>query len=88
MRQPVSSSRTALVILSVGALLIAPGGALAYWVQLPAQTTGATSQDAGWPRRYTAPDGAQLALYEPQVADWVDQKRLTLHAAVSYTATG
>src|SRR5687768_1579147 len=88
MRQPVSSSRTALVILSVGALLIAPGGALAYWVQLPAQTTGATSQDAGWPRRYAAPDGAQIVLYEPQVADWVDQKRLTLHAAVAYTAAG
>jgi len=88
MRTQLSSGRGALVLLSVGALLIAPGGALAAWLQLPAKSTRATSQNDDWPRRYTAPDGAHLVVYEPQVADWVDQKRLTLHAAVAYTAAG
>ena len=81
-------SRGALVVLSMVGLLVAPGGPLAYWVQLSAQTAAAASPSEEWPRRYTAPDGAQLVVYEPQVADWVDQKRLTLHAAVAYTATG
>jgi len=88
MRTQLSSGRGALVLLSVGALLIAPGGALADWLQLPAQQSTAATQNDDWPRRYTAPDGAQLVVYEPQVADWVDQKVLTLHAAVGYTAAG
>lgn len=33
-------------------------------------------------------DGGRVVLYEPQVATWTDQRVLTLHAAVSYTATG
>src|SRR6185436_18340071 len=91
MRTQLSSGRGVLVLLSVGALLIAPGGAFAEWMQLPAQPAQpaqTNNQADDWPRRYTAPDGAQLVVYQPQVADWVDQKRLTLHAAVGYTAAG
>src|SRR5688500_15473387 len=29
-------------------------------------------------------DGAAAGLSEPQVAEWSDQKRMTLHAAISY----
>ena len=90
MRTQLSSGRGALVFLSVSALLIAPGGAFAEWMRLPAQAaqpTQAINQD-DWPRRYTAPDGAQIVADQPQVSDWVDQTRLTLHAAVAYTATG
>jgi len=91
MRTQLSSGRGVLVLLSVGALLITPGGAFAEWMRLPpqpAQPAQAINPTDDWPRRYTAPDGAQLVVYQPQVADWVDQKRLTLHAAVAYTATG
>ena len=34
------------------------------------------------------PDGAQVVVYEPQVASWADQKTLTLHAAAAYTPKG
>ena len=42
--------------------------------------------DGGWPRAYTTASGAQLLLYQPQIASWVDQKHITGYAAVSYTA--
>src|SRR5688500_10621953 len=44
--------------------------------------------DGGWPRAYTTPSGAALIVYQPQVATWVDQKHVTLYAAVSYTTKG
>ena len=34
------------------------------------------------------PDGAQVVVYEPQVASWADQKTMTLHAAAAYTPKG
>ena len=49
----------AVAVLAVFALLIAPGGALAAWMQVataPARTPAAP--DGEWPRRYAAPDGA------------------------------
>jgi hypothetical protein len=44
--------------------------------------------DGGWPRAYTTSSGAALVLYQPQVADWKDQKLLTAYAAASYTPAG
>src|SRR4030095_571394 len=57
--------------------------------QKPAASGAAvTEPDGGWPRAYTAPSGATIVFYQPQVASWVDQKHATLYAAVSYTAKG
>ncbi|HQR38913.1 MAG TPA: hypothetical protein PLF26_10985, partial [Blastocatellia bacterium] len=60
--------------------------------QVPQTTTSvakaAARVDGGWPRGYTAPSGAKIVLYQPQVSDWIDQKRLTAYAAVSYLKTG
>jgi hypothetical protein len=44
--------------------------------------------DGEWPRRYIAADKSAVIVYEPQVADWADQKRLTLYAAMAYTPPG
>ena len=44
--------------------------------------------DGGWPRGYATPAGAQLILYQPQVASWANQKRLTMYSAVSYHGKG
>ena len=33
---------------------------------------------------YTTASGARLVFYEPQVADWADQKKIVMYAAVSY----
>jgi hypothetical protein len=41
--------------------------------------------DGGWPRAYVTTSGARLVLYEPQIASWLDQKRMAMYAAVSYT---
>src|SRR5262245_53498188 len=41
--------------------------------------------DGGWPRAYITPSGARPVLYEPQIASWLDQKRMAMYAAVSYT---
>jgi hypothetical protein len=44
--------------------------------------------DGGWPRAYITSSGARLVLYEPQIASWLDQKRMAMYAAVSYTPAG
>jgi hypothetical protein len=88
MRTSGSIGRTAIAFVSMAALLFTPGGALAAWMQVPTSAAGSAAADADWPRRYTAPDGAQVVLYEPQVASWEDQTLLRLHAAVAYTPKG
>jgi hypothetical protein len=44
--------------------------------------------DGGWPRAYTTASGAALVLYQPQVAEWKNQKVLTAYAAASFTPRG
>src|SRR5262249_2670962 len=44
-----------------------------------------TPVDGGWPREYTTSSGGRVVLYEPQVANWDDQKQIVMYAAVSYT---
>ena len=40
--------------------------------------------DKPWPRSYQAPSGAGIVIYQPQVADWQNQKHMIAYAAVSY----
>src|SRR5262245_2027224 len=44
--------------------------------------------DGGWPRTYSTNSGARLVIYEPQIASWLDQKRMAMYAAVSVTPPG
>src|SRR5215813_11565082 len=44
------------------------------------------AKDRGWPRGYNLPSEAQIVLFQPQVANWEDQKHLVALAAVSYVA--
>ncbi len=90
-----SARRTVLVSLSVVALLMAPGGALGAFMQsaaAPVQRAAAPAApaqpDGGWPRRYVAPDGAEIVIYEPQIMSWENQQQMTLLAAVSYLPKG
>ena len=53
-----------------------------------ASATAPAEPDGGWPRAYTTPSGANLLIYQPQVASWTNQKQATMYAAVSYTAKG
>ena len=57
----------------------------------PVQKVSATQAapvDGGWPRAYTTSSGAQLVLYEPQIASWDKQKKIVMYAAISYSANG
>jgi hypothetical protein len=55
----------------------------------PAATAPAVAPpDGGWPHAYTTASGAALAIYQPQVSSWDDQKHAVLYAAVSYTPKG
>ena len=61
----------------------------AVWIPgaAPAATTGPAT-DPGWPRMYTTPSEGRVVVYEPQMASWVDHKRMVSYAAVSYRAKG
>jgi hypothetical protein len=52
--------------------------------------SGATTAagDKGWPRGYSGPSGANIVLYQPQVASWETQKHMVAYAAVSYLPKG
>jgi hypothetical protein len=82
--------RTSLAIVAVMLVVVAPGGALAPWVETVAAQTpaAAPADDGGWPRRYVDAAGGLVVLYEPQVASWENQTLMTLHAAVSHTPKG
>ena len=85
----------AVALLTIAGLLGAPGAPLVVAQTAtspprttPAATTAATEPDGGWPRSYTTAGGAALAIYQPQVSSWTDQKRAVLYAAVAYTPKG
>jgi len=44
--------------------------------------------DLGWPRAYATPSGGHVLLYQPQVAEWANQKHITAYGAVSWQAKG
>jgi hypothetical protein len=42
--------------------------------------------DGGWPRAYLTPAGAQLLIFQPQIASWDGRQQMVAYAAVSYQA--
>src|SRR5215203_1151011 len=44
--------------------------------------------DRGWPRGYKTAGGAQIVLYQPQVASWENQRHLVAYTAASYLPAG
>ncbi len=83
--------RAGVAVLAIVSLL-SPSVGPRVAAQTPAASrapaTDPAAVDGGWPRTYITPSGAALALYQPQVASWVDQKHATLYSAVSYTQKG
>jgi hypothetical protein len=101
MRTRTAIVRPVVVWIVITALLSSANGTVAASVQAqPAPTSkpatakpaaaapaAATAADPGWPRRY-ANNGGVLMVYEPQISEWVDQKKMTMYAAVSYSPAG
>jgi hypothetical protein len=90
MRTRGSRIRAGVALIAAVSLVATPDGVLAALLQVRTAGTVTTppAPDGEWPRRYLAPDGALVILYEPQVASWENQKLLTLHAATSYAPSG
>ncbi len=68
----------------------APPGAVKPVAKPAAAAPAATQKpvDGGWPRAYTAPSGAIVVLYQPQIASWQDQKHIVAYSAVAYEKKG
>jgi hypothetical protein len=88
--------KNAVSVITIISLLASPSSlVVAGQGAKPAPTSTSTSVavaeqpvDLGWPRAYVTPAGANLLLYQPQVASWPDQKRVTMYSAVSYQVRG
>jgi hypothetical protein len=53
-----------------------------------AATAAGTVSDAGWPRAYQTPAGVRFMIYQPQLAEWPEQRHMTAYAAVSVEQAG
>ncbi len=65
---------------------LAPASARA--ASSPAEGTVPAPADGGWPRAYETPSGGRILVYQPQIANWDEQKHMSAYAAVSYEANG
>ncbi len=102
LRRHEQLGRTRIALVTAVALLVQPlmpayaqTGSGAKPAQARASTpiagTAAAARnapDGGWPRAYQTPSGVRFMVYQPQVADWVDQRRMTAFAAVSVEQPG
>src|SRR5882672_11801772 len=82
------TTRSQVAFVAACSLSFSPVATLVAGPRAAAATTAPRPIDGGWPKSYVTPGGARVILYQPQVADWKDQKQLTLYAAVSYTPAG
>ena len=55
---------------------------------VPRPASAPAPADGGWPRAYSTPSGGRVLIYQPQVAEWIDQKHMVAYAAVSWQANG
>jgi hypothetical protein len=53
----------------------------------PTTPTPPPDPDGKWPRGYTTDNGSFI-VYQPQIAAWENQKKMTAYAAVAYNAKG
>jgi len=83
---PLFRSRT--IAIAASAALVTGSTDLGLGAQAPSATAAAASApiDGGWPRAYLSRAGAQIVIYQPQVASWDGRKQMVAYAAVSYQA--
>jgi hypothetical protein len=78
---------TAAVALLAALSLVSPGAL--FGGQAPAAPAVRQALvDGGWPQAQSTASGGHILIYQPQVADWTDQLRLTAYSAVAFTPSG
>ena len=86
MKAFISSMFSMSQLLPAGPLISTAGAAQGNRPSAPARVSSTQQPaDGGWPRAYITSSRARLVPYEPQIASWLDQKRMAMYAAVSYT---
>src|SRR5262245_40019769 len=85
----VADNRKTIAVAAIAALVIAQiaDAAGARQASPPGSAT-ASPIDGGWPRSYVTSRGANLVVYQPQVASWNVRERMVAYAAVSYQPVG
>jgi hypothetical protein len=84
MKAFLSSILSFSLLISAGGMSSAAGAAQGSRPSTPARaSTTQQPADGGWPRAYITTPGARLVIHEPQIASWLDQKRVAMYAAVS-----
>lgn len=83
---------TAIALLAQPIAPVAAGRDGQAGSQKPAAATAAPAaqpvSDIGWPRAYQSAAGLRFTIYQPQVAEWPNQKHMTAYAAVSVEKPG
>ena len=64
----------------------APAPVAASAPRAPAPPSATAPADGGWPRAYATASGGKVLVYQPQVAEWTNQKHMVAFAAVSWQA--
>ena len=92
------SGRDRIALATALALIAQPIAPMTARAQEPAakpaasQTAPATATqavtDPGWPRAYQTANGTRFTVYQPQVAEWPNQKHMTAYSAVSVQMPG
>jgi hypothetical protein len=86
MKAFLSSILSFSLLIPAGGMVSAAGAAQGSRPSTPARaSTTQQPADGGWPRAYITTSGARLVTCEPQTASRLDQKRMAMYAAVSYT---
>ena len=98
MRTRHSSSRTAVALAMAASLALFPfldvvraqAPATPAAAKPAAKPAAAAPQpvDGGWPKAFSAPSGATVVMYQPQIASWTDQKHMVAYSAVGYEKKG
>ena len=76
--------RKAAALLAVTALIAGSVPRTIGAQAVPASATPDATVDGGWPRAYLTPAGAQIMIYQPQVASWNGREQMVAYAAVAY----
>ena len=82
---PSALGRFSLSLLLIGTIALAsPFAFVVSFAKEKAPAEPLQPTDGGWPRLVNLSGGASVLFYQPQIADWKDQRHIVAWSAVSY----
>jgi hypothetical protein len=83
-----NDNRRAVAAVAIATMVAAQIADAAGMRAAPPDSPNPSAVDGGWPRSYVTSRGAELVVYQPQVASWNGRERMVAYAAVSYRPEG